>query len=52
MDKAYEGDAIRGQVVSYGLVPVVPPKATARSLGNTTRRFTNVAMKWNVTSGE
>ena len=27
MDKAYEGDAIRSQIVSYGLIPVVPPKS-------------------------
>jgi Transposase and inactivated derivatives len=27
MDKAYEGDAIRNQIVSYGLIPVVPPKS-------------------------
>lgn len=27
MDKAYEGDAIRGLAVSLGLGPVVPPKS-------------------------
>jgi len=39
MDKAYEGDAIRSQIVSYGLISVLPPKSNRNEVERYFRRL-------------